>query len=237
MSTVIASMGQCIWYLKHCELLGGLQDEQLAALERRSRFKQFPAGSPVYLPAQTADSVMLVAEGLVKICHLTAEGKSSTLAFVGAGEVFGELALFGANRREEYVESLRPTTLVRIPRDALEQLVRDDMTVAFRLNRMLGLRRLKIERRLRNLLFTSNEHRLIHLLIDLAEDFGEHDGNRVRLKLKLSHQEMANLIGITRESVTILVGRLKADRMLDGQRQSVVINDLDALRQVVGRFP
>lgn len=224
-----------IWYLKNCGLLGKLTDPQLDTLERRSQTKRFHKGSPIYLPSQPADSVMLIAEGLVKICHLTSEGKVSTLAFVKVGEIFGELSLFDADERDEYCEAAEATTVIRIPRDAIQSLMTHELDIALGVTKLVGLRRQRIENRLKNLLFTSNQQRLVHLLLDLAEQFGVSIEGGIRLGLKLSHQEMANLIGTTRETVTILLGKMKADGLISGGRQSVVLTDIDRLANSVGR--
>ncbi len=226
-------MQERIWFLKNCDLLGQLDAARLGELEKRCRMRTFPAGSPVYLPSEAADSVFLVASGLVKVCHLTHEGKVSTLAFVQTNEVFGELALFDPDRRDEYVEAVAASTLIRIPQDALQALMHTDLDIALRVTKLVGLRRQWIERRLRNLLFTSNHQRLCHLLVDLAEQFGVSVNGGIRLGLKLSHQEIANLIGTTRETVTILLGKMKAEGLVCGHRQTVVLPDIARLAALV----
>jgi len=230
-------MRQNYWYLKNCDLLTGIDEDQLTKLDRRSQLRTYPAGSPIYLPAQSASDVLLVVLGVVKVCHLTRRGKLTTLAFIRPGEIFGELALFDAARREEYVEANSDTTLVKLPKDAVLEVMSSDSTVVLRLSKLMGMRRQKTERRLRNLLFTSNEHRLIHLLLELTEDLGLDEPPGIRLNLKLSHQELANLIGTTRETVSILMGRLKSDGILAGHRQTVVINDLAKLRRRIADTP
>lgn len=92
-------MNERIWFLKNCDLLQKMSPDQLDLLERHCQRRKFVAGSPIYLPSENADSVYLVGSGLVKICHLTADGKISTLAYAKPGEVFGELALFDAGDR------------------------------------------------------------------------------------------------------------------------------------------
>ncbi len=224
-----------VWYLKKCDLLGNLTGEQLAALERKSQMKRFPKGSPIYLPSQPADSVMLVANGLVKICHLTGEGKVSTLAFVKTGELFGELSLFDEDERGEYCEAVEATVVIRIPSQAIKSLMTSQLDVALGVTKLIGLRRRRIENRLRNLLFTSNQQRLNHLLLDLADQFGVAVEDGIRLGLSLTHQEIANLIGTTRETVTIMLGKMKAEGLVGGKRQSVVLTDIGRIADSVGR--
>jgi CRP-like cAMP-binding protein len=231
----VKCMQDRIWYLKQCDLLRQLDPEQIREIERQSKLKRFDAGSPIYLPSQPADSVMLVADGLVKICHLTGDGKAATLAFVAPGEMFGELALFEPGQRGEYCEAVEATTLVRIPREAIQDLMQNTLDVALKVTKLVGLRRRRIENRLRNLLFTSNQERLTHLLLDLAEQFGTAAEEGIRLRLKLSHQELASLIGTTRETVTILLGKMKNAGLVTGRRQNVILTDVTRLAHSVGR--
>ncbi len=228
-------MNERIWFLKNCDLLQKMSLDQLDMLEKHCQRRKFAAGGPIYLPSESADSIYLVGSGLVKICHLTADGKISTLAYVKPGEVFGELALFDPLDRGEYVESVEVSVLIRIPKQRIQELMNRDLDIALAVTKLVGLRRQRIERRLRTLLFTSNQHRLNHLLLDLAEQFGEAIDGGIRLGLKLSHQEIANLIGTTRETVTILMGKLKTDGLISGQRQTVILNDISRLAQSVGR--
>lgn len=228
-------MNERIWFLKNCDMLQQMSPDQLDSLEKHCQRRKFAAASPIYLPSENADSIYLVGSGLVKICHLTADGKVSTLAYVKPGEVFGELALFDMHERGEYVESVEVSVLIRIPKQRIQELMNRDLGVALAVTKLVGLRRQRIERRLRTLLFTSNQHRLNHLLLDLAEQFGEAIDGGIRLGLKLSHQEIANLIGTTRETVTILMGKLKSDGLISGHRQTVILNDVSRLAESVGR--
>jgi CRP-like cAMP-binding protein len=228
-------MQERIWYLKSSQLLEMFDADQLAAIERVSRWKRFSRGTPIYLPSEDADSVYIVSEGLVKLCHLTADGKVSTLAFIKIGEVFGELSLLESGNRGESCEAAADTTIIRIPRETLLPFMDVNMLFVMAVTKIVGFRRQRIENRLKSLLFSSNQQRLAHLLLDLAEQFGSAVDDGIRIGLKLSHQELANLIGTTRETVTIMLGKMKADGMISGKRESVVLTDILRLASSVDR--
>ena len=228
-------MPQQIWHLKNNELFTKLNPDQLAHLESRCRSRSFAAHSPVYLPSQSADSVFLLASGLVKVCNLTNDGKQSILAFVEPGELFGELAIFESEQRDEYVEAVEKSTVVMIPASELQELMAANHDVSIALTKMIGLRRHRVERRLKNLLFLSNRDRLVHLLLDLAEQFGICDSEGIHLRIKLAHQEIAKLLGSTRETVTILLGQLKSEGMVDVGRQRIVLIQAEQLAISVHR--
>lgn len=82
-------MGEHHWHIKNCRLFERLSADQLSRLEKRARMRRFAKGVPVYLPSDTASSVFLLAEGRVKLCSVTPDGKQAILAFIEPGELSG----------------------------------------------------------------------------------------------------------------------------------------------------
>ena len=228
-------MQATIWHLRNCDLFTNLSELSLVKIESRCRVRKFAARTPIYLPSELADSVFLLTSGMAKICNLTNDGKQSILAFVEPGELFGELAVFERETREEYVETVEASTVVMIPTGELQDLVAQNHDAAISLTKMIGLRRHRIERRLKNLLFLSNRERLVHLLLDLAEQFGIDSDEGIRLRIHLAHQEIANLMGSTRETVTILLGQLKDEGLIEVGRKRIVLLDPSQLATDVHR--
>lgn len=227
-------MSERLWFLKRCDLFQRLGPERLAALEARCRVRKFPRAAPIYLPSDQADGVLLLADGRVKIGSLTQEGKQTILAFIEPGELFGELSLLGTDKREEYAETVEKSTIILIPQEEMRQLVAENPEVSLGITKLIGLRRQRIERRLKYLLFRSNRERLVHLLLELAEQYGQPAPGGVQLKIKLSHQDLANIIGSTRETVTVVLGELQAEGRLQIGRRKIVLADVGRLADSVG---
>jgi len=226
-------MAEKLWYLKRCELLAQLSPADFQLLEGFSRIRIFARKAPVYLPAEAADSVFVLAEGRVKICHITPDGKQSILAFIEPGELFGELAVFAPGNREEHAEALERSTIVMIPGDAFQSLLQQRPELSLGISKLLGVRRKRIERRLKNLLFVPSRDRLIHLLLELAEQYGNSCDDGVQLSIHLSHQELANVIGSTRETVTVLLRDLLQEGLILTGRKRITIRDMDQLARAV----
>jgi len=117
----------------------------------------------------------------------------------------------------------------------IRSLIETVPDVSLGITRLIGLRRRRIERRLKMLLFRSNRERLVHLLLDLAEQYGRSDSDGLRIGIKLSHQDLANIIGSTRETVTLTLGELQNDGVLRIARQTIVLTDLRRLAENVQR--
>ena len=222
-------MAQRLWYVRNCSLFQRLTAEQLGSLEQRARIREFPRNSAIYLPSDTADGAFLLAQGRVRICSTTPDGKQAILAFVEPGELFGELALIQTGEREERAEAATDSTVVLLPGDELRRLMETFAEVSLGVTKLIGLRRKRVERRLRSLLFRSNRDRLAHLLLELVEQYGRTLPEGVLLDIKLSHQELSSIIGATRETVTALLGEMQLDGLLKVSRQKIVVRDLRRL--------
>lgn len=226
-------MAEHHWYIKNCRLFEKLSADQFSRLEKRARMRRFPKGSPVYLPSDTNSSVFLLAEGRVKLCSVTPDGKQAILAFIEPGELFGELALFDDAESDEYAETMAKSTLVMLPRDAVEELMSESPGLVFSVTKLMGLRRRRIERRLKSLLFRSNRDRLVHLLLDLTNQYGHQAAEGIQLRIPLSHQDLASIIGATRETVTTLLGELQLAGYIKVARQKLLIRNLTGLAELV----
>lgn len=222
-------MDEKLWYIKQANLFEQLSAEEIARVESRSRMQVFPRKGIVYLPNDPGHSVFLLTAGRIRLYHVTAEGKETVLAFIDPGEIFGELSLFGQSQREEFAEAMEKSTVVRIPGDEMQQLMKDRPEIVLQVSRLMGLRRQRIERRLKALLFRSNRDRLVYLLLELAEKYGQRSPEGVKLGIRLSHQDMASMIGSTRETVTVLLGELQYARSLIVRRRQIILTDLAKL--------
>jgi len=226
-------MANTFWYIKNCNLFSQLQPVDIATLEAQAKTRVLKKGEPVYLPHEQADAVLLVAQGRVKICHATPDGKQSIIGFIDSGEIFGELALLGNEPRGEYVEATEKTTLVLLPKQSIMHTIQKYPSLVFGVTKLIGARRQRVEKRLRNLLFRSNRERVIHLLLELSEKYGQRTEEGVSLNIRLSHQEMACLIGSTRETVTVVLGQLQKEGLLKISRRRVTIHNMDQLAKEV----
>ncbi len=227
-------MSDRVWYIQKCELFQQLSPSDLEVLESRARLRTFPRKSVVYLPQDSADSVYVVADGRVRLVTITPEGKEAILAIFEPGDLFGELALFDAEPREEYAEAVIPSKVIAIPREAVDQVLSRNPALMLGITKLIGWRRKKLERRLKSLLFRSNRERLTSLLWELTERYGRSTREGLLIDIKLSHQDLASLIGVTRESVTLALGELQSEGTISIGRQRIVVLNVTQLAHAAG---
>jgi len=218
-------MSEKIWFLKRCDLFERLTPAEQRRLEGSSVMRTFRRGEMIYFPGERGQSVLLLVEGRVKIKAVTADGRETIFAFIEEGELFGELALLDDEPRNEYAETTMRARVLAMPRDELLWLMGQHSDMALHITRLVGLRRRRIENRLRNILFRSVRHRVVSLLLELVESHGQACGRAWEIRLRLSHQELANLIGATRETVTANLGRLQREGLVQIERRRITILD------------
>jgi len=187
--------------------------DELVGLSTRITARQ---GRILYMPEETGEVLLFVQEGSVQIYRISPEGKKFIIDNLGAGAVFGEMALIGHHMHSSFAQALEDSVLCLIRRDDLERLLLDKPKVALRILEVLGKRLSEAERKLEDMAFRSVAARLASLLLRLSrDDEGTIDG--------LSHQELAEMIGTYRETVTQTLSQFKASKLVDIQRKSIRI--------------
>jgi CRP-like cAMP-binding protein len=224
-------MTEKFWAIRKCDLFSKLSETECERIERVARLRTWPKDSPIYLPSDSADHVFLLATGRVKLSSVTPEGKQAIMGFIEAGDLFGEFAAFETSVREELASAVKKSTVVMIPADDFGLLMESSPKFTLSLSRLMGLRRNRIERRLRSLLFRSSRDRLIHLLVEQLDEALQKSGGQDPL-IRLSHHDLASLIGSTRETVTATLGELQTLGYVELQRQKIKITNRSALVEI-----
>jgi CRP/FNR family cyclic AMP-dependent transcriptional regulator len=224
-------MSENIWSLKRCDLFERLTPVEKRRLETRAVMRTFKRKEIIYSPTEPGESVLVVLRGKIKIKTITPDGKETIFAFFGEGEMFGELALLETEPRNEYAEAVEEAQILAIPRDDMLALMDQRHDIALYVYKLVGLRRRRIENRVKNILFRSNRERVVALLLEFIETDGDQLPDGWQIRLELSHQDLANLIGATRETVTLTLGKLKQERLIGIHRRRIKVLDRERLAQ------
>jgi CRP/FNR family transcriptional regulator, cyclic AMP receptor protein len=219
------------WHIRNCSLFKNLDNSQLSQLEATARARSFPRGSVVYLPTDEAEGAFLLAEGRIRLSSTTPDGKLAILGYIEPGDLFGELGLLHAGCREERAEAMLPSNVILFSGRSLQLLMEQSGQLTLQVTKLIGMRLRRIERRLKSLLFRSNRDRICMLLLDLVEQYGKSTDHGIHIDIKLSHQDLASLIGATRESVTHIMGAMQLEGILKFGRQRIVVRDAKRLSE------
>ncbi len=216
--------------LERVGLLAPLTPEQRRRLEAEVRTLQVRRGGRVYGPGEASDELFVVRTGVVKLATTTADAREIILGFVNPDETFGELAAAGDGPRDHRAEAHEEAVVCGIPGEALVDLIRETPEVGFELNRILGTRLRALRTRVGELLCRSAMVRVARALIDLAEAHGIADADGVLVPLRLSQRDLANLAGLSRETVNAVLQNLRARSLVEADRRSIRIFQPGRLR-------
>lgn len=223
-------MSEALWFLKRCPLFESLTPEECQRVEGRSRSRSYAKNEIIYIPDEPGDNVLLLTRGRVKIVSLTPDGHESIIAFIEPGELFGELALVDRSPRNEQAEAVEPSQLLAIPRDEILRLMDQRTELSLSVVKWIGFRLRRIENRLKTILFRSSRERTVSILLELVSRYGRADGPHWEIGIQLSHQDLANLLGMTRETVSLSLGQLQRDGLIELNRLRIIIKDLRKLK-------
>jgi CRP-like cAMP-binding protein len=219
-----------LWYLKKVPLLGELAAEAMASLAETVEMKEIRRRQVVYLPGDPGSAVFLVNGGRVKVSKVTRDGKELTLAYRGPGEIFGEACLIDGGPREEMAEAMENALVTEILRPEFERLLSTQPMLGYRMTKVLAQRRREVENKIENLVFKDVNSKLAELLLRLANEYGVDDARGTLVALKITHQEMANLIGSTRETVSLTLAQFKRKGLIQTEGRKVIVSDREGLR-------
>jgi len=219
-----------LWYLKKIPILAELGPEVLARLAERIQLREVRRREVVYLPGDPGNSMFIVNGGRIKISKVTRDGKALTLNYCGPSEVFGETCLIEGGPREEMAEAMENSMITELERQDVEKLLQNHAHFGFQLTRILAGRRRELENKLETLVFRDVTSKLAELLLNLAEEYGVEDSRGTMVALKITHQELANLIGSTRETVSLTLSQFKRKKLICTEGRKVIISDAESLR-------
>ena len=222
-----------LWYLKHTKLFAGLSQDELQEMERITRMQEVKKKQPIYLQGDASTTVYLLKKGRVKIANSAPSGKEVTFEILEAGEIFGLLETLDDSPRETLAEALDDALICAIRREDFDRYLREHPDMTVKLTKLIGLRLRKIQNRVEDLVFRDVPARLAHLLLELGKTIGNPDATGIRLQARLTHQEMANLIGCSRETVSTILGQFRDQRLIRIDGRTIIVLNPHGLSSLV----
>jgi len=215
---------------EHIEVLRGLPVEQQDFLGRYAQYRSYGKNSFIYQPGEPADWVYFVVEGVVKNGTVSTEGREIIKNLVYAGEMFGELGISGIAERPDFAGTFKAgAEVMRLPLDAIKELIVRNPEVGQRMITKLGERVSRSEKRMEELVFHDARTRIIAFIKEQATRYGVKFGDETLVNHGFTHQDMANITGTSRQLVTIVLNELRKKKLLNFDRTSILIRKMKDL--------
>jgi CRP/FNR family transcriptional regulator, cyclic AMP receptor protein len=210
-------------YLRKQEIFRDLSPEDMLAVEHQTAMFTCPKGRIVYSQEDEAEALFLLKRGRVQLYRLTTSGKRLELATIEPGTFFGEMPLLGESLRHAFAEASEDSLICVMSRVDVERLIREKPSVALRMIEALSRRLALSEARLEELAYKSVAARIAAVLVRLGE--GAEDAC-----VSVTHQELGDMVGALRETVTKTLDEFQADGLVELSRGRIRVRDVAGLR-------
>ena len=207
------------------DLFQDLTEEEVREVERVTLTRNFARGEVIYTPGETGEALFLLREGAVQIYRMSPEGRKLVIAHLLPHSFFGELSCIGQGMYDTFAEVTEPSVIVTMNCAVLNDLLIRKPQIARRILEAFGRRVLEAERQLEDTVFKGMTARVAALLLKEA------NGEEVN---GLTHQDIAERLGVYRETATNALNELKAAALISIGRKHISILDRRRLQQVAG---
>jgi CRP-like cAMP-binding protein len=215
--------------LRQAPLFSALNDEAAAALHSSMTSVKLRRGEVLFHEGDTGDKLYIVADGKVKLGRSSADGRENLLAILGPGQMFGELSLFDPGPRSATVTAVTDTIFLSLSHEDLLRWLDGRPGVANSLLSQLASRLRRANDVVADLVFSDVPGRVAKALLDLADRFGRTADDGVHVHHDLTQEELAQLVGASRETVNKALADFASRGWLRLEPRSVVLMDIDRL--------
>lgn len=210
-------------------LFASLDSEAAAALRASMTEQSTPRGTIIFAEGEIGDHMYVIVEGKIKLGHASPDGRESLMAVLGPGEIFGELSLFDPGPRTATATALTDARILALGNTSLRPWLAGRPEVAEALLAALARRLRRTNDALADLVFSDVPGRVAKALLDLADKFGEVTPEGLLVKHDLTQEELAQLVGASRETVNKALADFAQRGWVRVDQREVLLLSLDRL--------
>ena len=223
------------WYWNKINLFDHVSPEGRRAFLQRSERREYKRGEHIFRAHDAANRVFFLESGLVKIYHLSAQGAVTIFWFCAPGDLFGAGGISGSLEQSVYGQTMDRSIVFTIFRTAFEEVLQEHPGIAMNVIKLMGARlRLACDAMTDNVT-QRVEARLARALLRLARNWGDLTPSGIRFRVRISHLELANMIGASRQTVNRVLGDFKREGWLEQDARVLVLTDSDGLAHFLER--
>ena len=215
--------------LARAGLFQGVAEEAAEALAGSLSYSDYTRGEAVFTEGEQGDTLFIVLSGKVKIGRRAADGRENMLSVMGPSDMFGELSLFDPGPRTATATVVTEARLASLAHSSLRPWIKDRPEIAEQLLRVLARRLRRTNDALADLIFTDVPGRVAKALLELASRFGTPEGDGVRVHHDLTQEELAQLVGASRETVNKALADFSARGWMRVDSRAVTLLDRERL--------
>ena len=219
-----------LWFFEESDLFDLLCPRKSPEMEEAHVPNVYQKDDFIYFPDDSSSWIYMISNGRVKVGIYTDDKKEIVKAILTRGEIFGELALAGEEKRRDFAQAMdNDTRICRMNIEDLKELMKDNQELSFKILRIVGWKLRKMERKIESLVFKDARSRIVEFLHDMAVEKGQKVGFELMIKNHLTHKDIASLTGTSRQTVTTVMNELREQNLINFDRRRILIRDIEKL--------
>lgn len=209
--------------LKKIPIFSGLSDDELGKIKELVQTARFRKGAVIFQEGDPGEAVYFVKSGKIKIYKSDEEGREYIVHIFQEGDVFAEAVLLGGASYPASAEAVEDSIVGFIKNSDLEKLISQNLQIALKIIKIMAGRLRETQEQIRNLAFRDTYDRTACMLHKICLDYGQRTQNGIEVDLPFTRQEMAALVGTSRETVTRVLSDMKKNGIIDMTRQKIIV--------------
>ncbi|WP_134686371.1 Crp/Fnr family transcriptional regulator [Brevibacillus migulae] len=215
--------------LRNIPLFRELDEQEFGKILQIAIPHTYQRKANVFMEGEKRTAVFFIQEGIIKIYKTDINGNEQIVNFLKKGDMFPHVGFFDQSPYPATAEVVETAELIAIPIQLFEQTLLEVPSIAIKVMRVLGSKILELQHKLQAFSVHDVNYRIISILLRIAHEHGKQNGNVIQIDIPLTHQEFANMVGSTRETVNRLFNQLKKEEIIAINRKRITILDVEAL--------
>ncbi len=216
-------------FLRHLPLFQDLNESELKQLEAIAEYRTIRRNTYIFKSGEASDAIYFLVKGIIKIGNESADGREVIKHILHPMAIFGELCLSGEQARQDSAVAMEEAHLYRVDMREFQRLMKGNYKLMMNVILMIGGRLRRVEDRLEALMFKDARERIIDFLKDSATKQGKRVGYETLIRHCYTQQDIANITGTSRQTVTSVLNDLKKSNLIHFNRRSILIRDVAKL--------
>lgn len=222
---------QGLEYLKHIPIFEELAPADLAAIDEVTIERRYKKNMIIFMEGEPGEGFHYIKSGKVKITQMAPDGREHIINILGPGEVFAEVLLFNRGPYPATAVAIEDSVIGIIKNNDLEKVVTENSRIALHIIRVMSKKLIHAQMKIRTLALSDTVSRTAQVLVRLSRQYGQPVTGGVQIAIDMTRQDLANLVGTTRETVSRVLSSLKKDKVIDFAEHQIIILDEKSLRR------
>lgn len=205
-----------------------LNNEELLEIVNKINHKEYSKGDVIFTEGNVSNTLYFINEGKIKLYKYTKDGKEQILHILSEGDFFGELELIKPSKYGFNSKAIVDAKICTLTKDEMKDIMMGNPEISIKVLETVGERLSKVENLVQNLATNDVDSRMAYLVIDLIEKYGENTEDNISINLPLSREDMANFIGVTRETISRKLKKFEDEGLIKiiGTKNIIILDEV-----------